>query len=226
MTTEPSDGILIFEDRADAGRVLARKLLAYKQDNPIVLALPRGGVVVGYEVAHALQAPLDVIVARKLGAPGHEELGIGAIAPGGVYLLDEQSMEWLGITEAQLQRVIARETEEVNRRLRLYRGRRPVLDVQDRTVILVDDGLATGVTARAAILSLRKQHPRRLIVAVPVCAPETAERVRAEVDDLICASNPPYFQAVGLWYRNFEQTTDQEVIDLLERAAQEGTAPT
>lgn len=225
MATETADGTLIFEDRADAGRLLARELLHYKKEYPIVLALPRGGVVVGYEIARTLDAPLDVIVARKLGAPGHEELGIGAIAPGGVRVLDEAAVEWLGITDARLQRVTERETEEMNRRLRLYRGDRPLTDVRDRTAILVDDGLATGVTARAAILYLRQQQPRRLILAIPVCASETAERLREEVDDFVCASTPPYFRAVGLWYRNFAQTTDQEVIDLLDRAAQNTGTP-
>jgi len=225
MAIQTPDASLVFEDRASAGRLLAQDLLAYKKDNPTVLALPRGGVVVGYEIARALNAPLDVIVARKLGAPGHEELGIGAIAPGGVRVLDEMAVQWLGITEAQLQRVMARETEEMNRRLRLYRGERPLPDVKNRTVILVDDGLATGVTARAAILSLRQQQPRRLVLAVPVCAAETAERLRQEVDDLVCASIPPYFRAVGIWYHRFEQTTDQEVIDLLDRAARYSAAP-
>ncbi|MCW3097681.1 MAG: phosphoribosyltransferase [Chthonomonadaceae bacterium] len=224
MATETPDGTLIFEDRTDAGRFLAGKLTVYKQEDPIVLALPRGGVVVGYEIARALNAPLDVIVARKLGAPGHEELGIGAIAPGDVRVLDERTIHWLGITDEQLQRVIAKETLEMNRRLRLYRGDRPLPEVRDKTVILVDDGLATGVTAQAAILSLRRQQPRRLIVAIPVCAPETAERLRTEVDELTCLSTPAEFRAVGLWYRRFEQTTDQEVIDLLARANQEVAA--
>jgi putative phosphoribosyl transferase len=191
----------------------------------MVLALPRGGVVVAFEIARALHAPLDVLVARKLGAPGHEELGIGAIAPGGVRVLDEQAVRWLGITEEQLQRIVARETEEMNRRLRLYRGNRPLPNVRGKTVILVDDGLATGATAQAAIASLRQQQPRRLVLAVPVCASETAERLRPEVDNLICVSIPPLFRAVGLWYRNYEQTTDQEVTDLLERAARNAGAP-
>lgn len=217
------EGPLVFEDRALAGRVLARHLLSYREERPIVLALPRGGVVVGAEIARALKAPLDVIVARKLGAPGHEELGIGAIAPGGVRVVDEQAVQWLGISEAQMERIVARETEEMNRRQRLYRGDRPGPEVQDRTVILVDDGLATGVTARAAIASLRQQKPRRLILAVPVCPVETADRLRVEVDDLICPSLPADFGAVGLWYQRFEQTTDQEVIDLLA-AAQETEA--
>ncbi len=220
MAAETPDRTLVFKDRADAGRLLAQKLLGYDEDSPIVLALPRGGVVVGYEVARALHAPLDVVVARKLGAPGQEELGIGAIAPGGVLILDEPAVQWLGITEKQLEQLTVRETVEMNRRLRLYRGDRALPDVRDRTAILVDDGLATGVTARAAILFLRRQAPRRLILAVPVCAAETAERLAPEVDDLICAYTPPNFRAVGLWYRNFDQTTDEEVIELLGIAAE------
>src|SRR5581483_4834791 len=148
MATETADGTLIFEDRADAGRFLARELLNYKKENPIVLALPRGGVVVGYEIARALDAPLDVIVARKLGAPGHEEMGIGAIAPGGVLVRDDLAIRYLGVTEEQLQRTITRETAEMERRIRSYRGDRPFPDLHGKTVILVDDGLATGVTAR------------------------------------------------------------------------------
>jgi predicted phosphoribosyltransferase len=219
-----SDGSLVFDDRVDAGRQLAERLSQFKDDNPIVLALPRGGVVVGYEIARALDAPLDVIVARKLGAPGQEELGIGAIAPGGVRVVDEEALRWLGITEARLQNVTERETEEMERRLRHYRGDRPLPDVQGRTAILVDDGLATGVTARAAIRSLRLQKPRRLVLAVPVCASETAERLRSEVDDLVCVSVPRYFRAVGIWYRDFAQTSDEEVVDLLKRAEREAPA--
>lgn len=221
MATETMDGSLIFDDRAEAGRILAARLLHYWDENPLILALPRGGVVVGYEIARLLNAPLDVIVARKLGAPGHEELGIGAIAPGGILVLDEEAVQWLGVTEAQLRREVKRQTEEMNRRLQLYRGNRPPRDVSDHTVILVDDGLATGVTARAAIASVRRQSPRRLVLAVPVCASQTEERLRDEVDDLVCVSMPIAFRAVGLWYQNFAQTTDQEVIALLERANRE-----
>lgn len=213
--------VRFYKNRAEAGRILAEKLRQYEQEHPIILGLPRGGVVVAYEIARALNAPLDVFVARKIGAPGHEELGIGAIAPGGVILLDEEVMRWLAITEAQVRHTIARETSEMERRLRLYRGDRPSLDVRDRTVILVDDGLATGVTARAAIASLRQQQPHRLVVAVPVCAEQTAARLQEEVDDLACASVPPVFRAVGVWYHDFDQTSDEEVIALLQRAAQE-----
>lgn len=218
MAAELVANTLVFEDRAQAGRVLAGHLLRFRDEKPIVLALPRGGVVVGCEVAWALDAPLDVIAARKLGAPGREEFGMGAIAPGGVRVLDEAAIAMLGITEREIERAIESETREMNRRLHLYRGDRPFPDVRGRTVILVDDGLATGVTARAAILFLRQQHPRRIVLSTPVCAKETAERMRTEVDDLVCVSIPPDFQAVGAWYLRFDQTTDQEVIDLLGSA--------
>jgi len=219
-----ADESVIFQDRADAGRRIAAHLTRYRGQDPIVLALPRAGVVVAYEIARALQAPLDILVVRKLGAPGHEEFGIGAIAPGGVLIVDDQAVQWLGISGEQLRQIAARETGELKRRLQLYRGNRPLPDIKGRTAILVDDGLATGVTARAAIASLRQQKPRRLVFAVPVCASETAERLRPEVDELVCASVPPSFRAVGLWYRNFAQTTDQEVLDLLDRAARNSSA--
>lgn len=218
MATQRSDGALIFEDRADAGRRLALKLLIYEKENPIVLSLPRGGVAVGYEIARALKAPLDVIVARKLSLPEYEELGIGAIAPGGVCVMNRQVEEWQSLTGAELQQIIARETDEMNRRLRLYRGDRPLPDLTGRTVILADDGAATGMTAQAAVQSVRRQQTRRLVLAIPVCASETAQRLEAMVDDLICDSIPASFRAVGLWYRDFAQTTDQKVIDLLRQA--------
>jgi putative phosphoribosyl transferase len=184
----------------------------------VVLALPRGGVVVGYEVARALSAPLDVVVARKLGAPGQRELGIGAIAPGGVRIVDEWAVRTLGISQAAIDKVTAEETAEMERRLKHYRGDRPVPDLRDRTAIIVDDGLATGVSARAAIQSVRQQGPARIVLAVPVCASETAAALRAEVDEVVCAEMPADFYAVGLWYENFDQTSDEEVTDLLRRA--------
>jgi predicted phosphoribosyltransferase len=212
-TTKPR----LFYDRTDAGRRLAAKLLEYRDERPLVLALPRGGVVVGYEVARALDAPLDVIVARKVGAPGHRELGIGAIAPGGVQVFDPLTVRMLGIRREEIDAIVAEETVEMQRRIRSFRGDRPAPDLHDRTVVLVDDGLATGVTARAAIHSIRAERPRRLVLAVPVCAPETAEALRPEVDDLVCVETPPDFMAVGLWYNDFSQTTDEEVLDLLGR---------
>lgn len=210
-------GPRLFHDRADAGRRLAALLDGYRAEAPIVLALPRGGVVVAYEVARALNAPLDVIVARKIGAPGHRELGIGAVAPG-VRVLDEETIRWLGVSADAIDAIAAEETAEMERRSSRFRGDRPTPALTGRTVIVVDDGLATGVTARAAVRSIRRERPERLVLAVPVCAAETATLLRAEVDDLVCVEQPQDFIAVGRWYANFDQTADEEVLDLLQRA--------
>jgi putative phosphoribosyl transferase len=208
---------MMFQDRADAGRQLAQRLTPYRDENPYVFGLPRGGVVVAREVARHLDAPLDVIVARKLGAPMQPELGIGAIAPGGVRVLDERTVRYLDIPGEQIDRIVERETGEMDRRLRLYRGDAPFPDVSGCTAIVVDDGLATGVTARAAVRSIRLHHPRRILLAAPVCAPESAASFRTEVDEVVCVEAPADFRAVGLWYDNFEQTTDEEVIALLRK---------
>jgi putative phosphoribosyl transferase len=210
-----------FEDRADAGRRLARRLDGYRVARPVVFALPRGGVPVAYEVSRALGAPLDVVVARKLGAPDQPEFGIGAVAPGGVRFLNRDVVRRLGIPKEYLDRVTMRETAEVERRLRNFRGGLPEAVVAGRAAILVDDGLATGVTARAAVESLRRRRPRRLVLAAPVCAAQTAEILRREVDDLVCLQKPPNLGAIGFWYRNFDQTSDEEVVQLLERARRE-----
>ena len=215
-----TDQELRFHDRVDAGRRLAEHLMAYRAENPLVVALARGGVVVGEEVARALGAPLEVMVARKLGAPGQPELGVGAIAPG-VRVVDERAVRELGISAKQLEWITAAETEEMERRQRRYRGDRREIEASDRTVILVDDGLATGVTARAAIHALRRQRPRRIVFAAPVCASETAERLRSEVDEVVCVAAPRQFGAVGSWYADFEQTTDDEVLKILSRSPRE-----
>lgn len=207
-----------FEDRADAGRRLAGRLVRYMDEDPVVLALPRGGVPVGYEVSRSLGAPLDVIVARKLGAPDQPELGIGAVAPGGVRVLNAAAVQALDIPEDYLDRITRREMAEVERRLRHFRGERPEPEVRGRTAILVDDGLATGVTARAAIEALRRRGPRRVVLAVPVCAAATEAWMRDEVDDLVCLQVPPDLGAIGFWYRDFDQTSDDEVTGLLEAA--------
>jgi predicted phosphoribosyltransferase len=208
----------LFRDRREAGRLLAAKLTAYAhRPDVIVLALPRGGVPVGYEVARALGAPLDVFVVRKIGVPGYEELAMGAVATGGVRVLNDQVVSRLGIPQHVIDAVAAREQQELARRERLYRGGRPPLDVRNRRVILVDDGLATGATMHAAIAALRQLHPARIVVAVPTASPETCEEMRAEADDVICAVTPEPFQAVGRWYQDFSQTTDEEVQDLLKR---------
>ncbi|HEY2210193.1 MAG TPA: erythromycin esterase family protein [Bradyrhizobium sp.] len=208
----------IFRDRREAGRLLAEKLVAYAhRPDVLVLALPRGGVPVAYEVARALGAPLDVFVVRKLGVPGYEELAMGAVATGGVRVLNEQLVERLGIPEQMIDAVAAHERQELARRERLYRGGRPPPDVRGRTVILVDDGLATGATMHAAIQALRQQHPARIVVAVPTASPETCEEMKAKADDVICGITPEPFHAVGRWYRDFSQTTDEEVRVLLAR---------
>jgi len=213
-----------FRDRREAGRLLATKLGAYaKRPDVIVLALPRGGVPVAYEVARALGAPLDIFLVRKLGVPGYEEFAMGAIATGGVRVLNDQLVGGLRIPDYIVDEVAAREQQELERRERLYRGDRPAPEVRDRTVILVDDGLATGATMLAAVKALRQQQPARIVVAVPTAAPETCEQLRTVADDVICAITPEPFHAVGLWYDDFSQTMDEEVRDLLARRSEWGT---
>jgi erythromycin esterase-like protein/predicted phosphoribosyltransferase len=207
-----------FRNRNEAGRLLAKKLTAYaNRPDVLVFALPRGGVPVAYEVARALGAPLDVFVVRKLGIPGYEELAMGAVATGGVRVLNDEIVRRLRIPEYIIDAVAAREQQELARRERLYRGGRPPPDVRGRTVILVDDGLATGATMRAAIMALRQLQPARIIVAIPTASPETCEELKAEVDEVVCAITPEPFLAVGHWYEDFSQTTDEEVRDLLAR---------
>jgi len=214
-----------FRDRREAGRLLAAQLSAYaKRPDVLVLALPRGGVPVAAEVASALGAPLDVFVVRKLGVPGHEEYALGAIATGGVRVLNEEVVQALRIPDRVIDALAAREQEELARRERVYRGHRPPLDVRGRTVILVDDGLATGATMHAAIRALRQQQPARIVVAVPTASPETCAELKTEVDDIICATTPDPFYAVGLWYEDFSQTTDEEVRELLARSPGAGRA--
>jgi predicted phosphoribosyltransferase len=213
----------LFIDRADAGRALAERLPRYAgRSDVIVLALPRGGVPVGFEVAKALGAPLDVFIVRKLGVPGHEEYAMGAIASGGVRVLNEEAVRGLRIPQRAIEEATRREQQELERREREYRGERPPPDVRDRTVILVDDGLATGATMQAAVQALRQQHPARIVVAVPTGSPETCARIAEEADEVVCATTPDPFHAVGLWYENFAQTSDEEVHDLLARAEREG----
>ena len=213
---------MVFADRADAGRVLAGRLSAFaNRSDVIVLALPRGGVVVGYEVARALRAPLDVLVVRKLGVPGHSELAMGAIATGGARVLSRDVIDALGIAPSQIEAVAVREQAELERRERSYRGERPPAPLHGRTVLLVDDGLATGATMRAAVRSLRAHDPARIVVAVPGGAAETCAALRSEADEVVCARSPEAFEAVGAWYEDFSQTSDDEVRDLLVRAARE-----
>jgi len=208
-----------FHDRADAGRAVAADLAAYAgRPDVIVLALPRGGVPVAYEVARALGAPLDVFLVRKLGLPGHEEFAMGAIASGGIRLINEEVVREFGVTEAEIAAISAAEEQELQRRERQYRRDRPSPTLEGMTAILVDDGLATGATMHAAVLALRQERPARIIVAVPVAAAETCDAFREIVDDIVCAETPAPFYAVGLWYENFSQTTDEEVQNLLSRS--------
>jgi putative phosphoribosyl transferase len=210
---------MIFRDRADAGRQLAELLARYADDpNVVVLALPRGGVPVAYEVARRLLAPLDVWLVRKLGVPGHEELAMGAIASGGVRVLQHDVVQAAGVSEAQLQRVTERERTELARREAAYRDGKPPLDLRGRTVILIDDGLATGATMRAAILALRQHDPACIVVAVPTASPDVCAEFQRLVDEMVCAATPQPFYAVGAWYDDFSQTTDDEVRELLRRS--------
>lgn len=210
-----------FKDRTEAGRFLAQKLEEYTNNpNVVVLALPRGGVPVAYEVAQTLKAPLDIFVVRKLGVPGYDELAMGAIASGGIRVLNSRVVDYLDISDQMIETVASREQRELERRERLYRGARPAVDVRGRTVIIVDDGMATGSTMRAAVRALRQEKPEKIIVAVPVGARETCDSFAKEVDTMcVCAITPEPFDGVGLWYRDFAQTSDEEVRQLLTRVA-------
>ena len=218
---------MTFVDRRDAGRQLARTLLQYRSEDPVVLALPRGGVPVGYEVASALGAPLDILVVRKLGAPGQAELGIGAIVDGerpeGV--LNEEVVRLLDVPDEYLRQEIARQLREIRRRQAAYRGGHEAVSVADRTAILVDDGLATGGSMRAAIRGVRRAGPRRVVLAVPVAPADTVASLRSEVDDVACLSTPELFGAVGNFYEDFSQTSDAEVVELLAAARRPLAAP-
>lgn len=207
-----------FKDREEAGRILANRLAEYANQKPIVLGLPRGGVPVAFEVAKALKAPLDVFVVRKLGTPGQEELAMGAIASGGVRVLNTPVIEALGISEDEIETETRKERAEAERRERLYRGNRPQLNVEERTVILVDDGIATGSTIKAGIAALKQLKVGRIVVAVPVAPTSTIEELKMEADEVVCVSTPEPFSAIGLWYEEFPQTTDEEVRDLLKKA--------
>ena len=209
----------VYRDRRDAGRVLATSLRAHAgRPGLLVLALPRGGVPVAAEVAEALHAPLDVFVVRKLGMPGHEEYAMGAIASGGVRVLDEQTVHRLGLSDDEVDAVTRAEQRELDRRERLYRDDRPMTDLRGRTVILVDDGLATGSTMLAAVRAVRAQRPARIVVAVPTAAADTCDMLRDEADEVICADTPDAFRAVSLLYDDFSQTSDEEVRQLLQQA--------
>lgn len=208
---------MLFADRYDAGRCLAVALERHRVEHPLVLGLPRGGVVVGYEIAAALGADLDVLVVRKLGVPGAEEFAMGAIAPEAT-LLNQGLVARLGIPSSAVDSVIARELAELKRREQAYRGNRPPSHVRGRTVILVDDGLATGATAQAAVESLRRQQPRQIVFAAPICSRDGADALRQVADDVVCLECPEDFQAVGLWYQDFSPTSEAEVLKCLRAA--------
>jgi putative phosphoribosyl transferase len=218
---------MAFADRRDAGRQLARTLLRYRDEKPVVLALPRGGVPVGYEVASALGAPLDVLVVRKLGAPGQSELGIGAVVDGEhpERVLNEEVVRLLDVPDEYLRQEIARQLQEIRRQQVAYRGGHEAVSVADRTAILVDDGLATGGSMRAAIRGVRRARPRHIVLAVPVAPPDTIASLRSEVDDVVCLSTPELFGAVGNFYEDFSQTSDAEVVELLAAARRPLAAP-
>jgi putative phosphoribosyl transferase len=211
-----------FPNRTEAGRQLAEKLVNYAgREDVIVLGLPRGGVPVAFEVAQRLGAPLDVFIVRKLGVPGFEELAVGAIASGGVRVLNQDVVRALPNAEEAIEAITARETAELERREKSYRNGRPAPELRDRVVILVDDGLATGATMRAAVAALRQRHVAKIVVAAPVGAPDTCREFEDEVDEIVCATEPEFFQAVGQYYHDFSQTSDEEVRELLSRAAQQ-----
>jgi len=212
----------LYRDRTEAGQILARRLRNLALDsNPLVLALPRGGVPVAFEIAQALHADLDIFLVRKIGVPGQEELAMGAIASGGTRVLNESLIRQMGISPAVIERVTAHEVKEIERRERLYRGGRPALPAKGRTVILVDDGLATGASMLAAVRAVQAQEPQRMIVAVPIASRQACEEFRQYVDDVICAETPEPFYAVGAWYEDFSQISDAEVQRLLQQALHE-----
>lgn len=208
----------MYSDRRSAGRLLARELQPYRSEHPIVIGLTRGGVPVAEEVARELGAPLEILIVRKLGVPGHVELGMGAIAEGGGPELDQEMVAELGISIPELRDVIAREAAEVVRRGRLYRGERPMVSLAGRTVLLVDDGIATGGTVRAALRAIRARGAARVILAAPVAEPSTLARLAGEADEIVVPLQPDRLRAVGLWYERFDQTSDDEVMEILDRA--------
>lgn len=208
-----------FKNRTEAGRQLAQKLVTYAHRSDIlVLALPRGGVPVAFEVAKALSLPLDICLVRKLGTPGHPELAMGAIAQGGLIVLNEDIIQWRRISQGAIDRVVETEQQELERRSRRYRGDRPLPHLRHRTLILVDDGIATGSTLRAAISTLKQQQPASIIIAVPVAPPSICQELNSEVDRIICLNMPTHLCSVSLWYDDFSQTTDEEVCRLLAQA--------
>lgn len=209
---------MVFANRQEAGKKLGSELLKYRGKNPYILAMPRGGVPIGFEVAEVLNAPLDVIVVRKIGLSSNLEYGIGAIAEGGIKILDSAAIEALDIDEEEINATLQLEEKELKRRAKTYRDGRPLPDLKNRTVILVDDGMATGITAKAAIEAVRKLNPHKVVLAIPVCALDTIDGLKKMADEVICLATPFEFMAVGAWYKDFAQISDQEVVDLLHKA--------
>lgn len=210
---------MIYNDRQDAGKALAEKLKKYSDEKPVIVALPRGGVVLGYEVAKALKSQLDIVVPRKIGVPHNPELGIGAIAPGQISILNNDLISRLNISRQEVDEIIEEETAEMNRRINLYRKNLPDISLYNKTVIIVDDGIATGLSTLAAVRSVKLLKPKQIILAVPVCPLNSAVRFEQYIDEFICLNAMPDFYAVGIYYKNFAQTTDEEVIDLLQKAS-------
>lgn len=208
---------MVFKDRREAGEKLAGKLLRYRKENSFVLAVPRGGVPVGFEVAKVLQCPLNVLVVRKIGLSGNREFGIGAIAEGGVQVLDNTTIKALDIGEKELVDIIDLEERELKRRIKIYQDDTLLPNLAGKTAILVDDGIATGITAKAGIEAVKKLNPQKIILAIPVCALDTAEKLRPLVDDIVCLITPAVFMAVGSWYKDFAQISDKEVVELLKK---------
>jgi putative phosphoribosyl transferase len=218
----------VFADRSEAGRALARRLLSFKDEQPVVLALPRGGVPVGFEIAQVLDAPLDLVLVRKIGAPFQPELAIGAVVDGGrpETVLNEEMVREFQIPRSYIAEQSARELEEIERRRKLYLAGRAAAPVQARTAIVVDDGIATGATMEAALHTTRRADPQRLVLATPVAPPDTIERLRTRADEVVCLATPRLFDTIGSFYEDFRQLTDEEVIDLLRRATDFGEEPT
>jgi putative phosphoribosyl transferase len=209
----------LFRDRTEAGRLLAGMLGEYaNREDVLILGLPRGGVPVAFEVARALKAPLDIFIVRKLGLPTNKELAMGAVASGGVRVLNDEVVRSFGVAESVIEAVAEKEQIELKRRESLYRGDNPMPEAVDKTILLVDDGIATGSTMRAAVAALRQKHPAQIVVAVPVAPPSTCEDLQAEADEVICVATPQPFYAVGQWYKIFDQTTDRQVRELYERS--------
>ncbi len=213
---------MFFLNRKDAGEKLSRALMKYKSENVVVLGIPRGGVVVAAEVAEGLDAPLDVIIPRKIGAPHNPEVAIGAVSQDGTVIKDEAMVQLLGISDSQIQVLAERVSGEITRRVNIYRSGRPGLELKDKTVIVVDDGMATGFTVQAALKSVRNANPRRLVLAVPVAPADTVEMLQEQVDELVCLHTPELFYAVGQFYLDFDQTSDQEVMNLLAEYGKNG----